>query len=661
VDIRGIWSFVSQWLPGRGITLVLWIGLVALTVALIILARTRWGQARPMSKCVVLSLFAHALFAAYAYGTRLFINVPEASTETSVRVSLLVVADDEQDAADTPSTAAIEPWEVPQSAAVTGPDVQQPPRSDGADSTTQSPTLPPLIEASDIVVRDPPPPETATAPPVAAADPVPGATVPAREVASAAALEILPSLVSDPPSPAESPTPATQALPRLPVEPFPDESLVQEQTPTERDAFAARAAQLANVASLLESTQARGPTREPSLDQPQATTLVNTATSRTPAPAAAPRRAVDGVELPRVYQGRVAADRTLRAAARGGDERTEAAVQAALAWLAANQAADGRWSAAQHGAGNERKVLGQDRGGAGADADTGITGLALLAFLGAGETHYDGTYRKNVQRGLEFLIRQQASTGSLAGDAQLFAHMYCHGIAFLAVSEAYAMTGDPRLKPFVERAQQFTINAQIADGGWRYKPGDAQGDMSQFGWQVMALRSAEMAGLPIPDASRRGMLRFLQTTASGEHGGKSSYRAGHRPSRTMTAEATTCRFFLELEQHAGREREASTFMIEELPGQGPVNLYYWYYGTLAMYQMNDKQWEPWNDALKRELLRLQRSDGEWAGSWDTETVWGGYGGRVYTTAMAALCLEVYYRYLPIYGAEIVGLPGATRR
>ena len=27
---------------------------------------------------------------------------------------------------------------------------------------------------------------------------------------------------------------------------------------------------------------------------------------------------------------------------------------------------------------------------------------------------------------------------------------------------------------------------------------------------------------------------------------------------------------------------------------------------------------------------------------------GPYGGRVYSTAMAALCLEVYARYLPLY-------------
>jgi hypothetical protein len=57
-------------------------------------------------------------------------------------------------------------------------------------------------------------------------------------------------------------------------------------------------------------------------------------------------------------------------------------------------------------------------------------------------------------------------------------------------------------------------------------------------------------------------------------------------------------------------------------------------------------WQQWNTAMQQQLLRLQRSDGHLAGSWDPDTVWGSYGGRIYSTAMATLCLEIYYRYLP---------------
>jgi hypothetical protein len=94
--------------------------------------------------------------------------------------------------------------------------------------------------------------------------------------------------------------------------------------------------------------------------------------------------------------------------------------------------------------------------------------------------------------------------------------------------------------------------------------------------------------------------------------------------------------------------EAGDYIVQELPGDGQANLYYWYYGTMAMYQLQGSHWQRWNTALQTELVESQRQDGADAGSWDPDPVWGGHGGRVYSTAMGALCLEVYYRFLPLY-------------
>ena len=94
-------------------------------------------------------------------------------------------------------------------------------------------------------------------------------------------------------------------------------------------------------------------------------------------------------------------------------------------------------------------------------------------------------------------------------------------------------------------------------------------------------------------------------------------------------------------------QEATDYIIGEPPSAGKPNLYYWYYGTLALFNAKGKHWSTWNSALKKELIGRQRTFGANAGSWDPDTVWGGYGGRVYSTAMAALCLQVYYRYLPV--------------
>ena len=359
----------------------------------------------------------------------------------------------------------------------------------------------------------------------------------------------------------------------------------------------------------------------------------------------------DGVArpTPEIYKLRTAPDRLGAAQRHGASPETEAAVKAALKWLANNQKENGHWSARETGAGQEWLVAGRNRQGAGIDADTGITGLALLSMLASGNTHRNGTYRENVRRGLEYLLRNQASDGNLAGSASGFARMYCHAIATFAMSEAYGMTGDRRLEQPVRRAISYTVASQHpTTGGWRYVPGDP-GDTSQLGWQLMALKSAELAGIPMPEKTKRGAMVYLQSVASGQYGGLASYRPSEPATRTMSAEALVCWQFLGMERTHKAGNEAGDYILGELPpGKGKPNLYYWYYATLGMYQLQGTHWEQWNTALTTTLLASQKKTGAQAGSWDNDTVWGGYGGRVYSTAMATLCLEVYYRFLPLY-------------
>jgi hypothetical protein len=93
-------------------------------------------------------------------------------------------------------------------------------------------------------------------------------------------------------------------------------------------------------------------------------------------------------------------------------------------------------------------------------------------------------------------------------------------------------------------------------------------------------------------------------------------------------------------------------VMDERPSQRAANYYYWYYGTLAMFQRQGDDWQRWNAALQAELLARQQWNAPHAGSFDPDDLWGGYGGRVYSTAFAALCLEVYYRYLPVHGRDL---------
>ena len=286
---------------------------------------------------------------------------------------------------------------------------------------------------------------------------------------------------------------------------------------------------------------------------------------------------------------------------------------------------------------------------------TGITALAILAFNGAGYTHLEGKHRDTVARGLQYLIDSQRHDGFLGGKAQTFAAMYCHGMATFALSESYAMTGDEALKPAVEKAIAFTLRAQNrTTGGWRYKPGD-DGDTSQLGWQVMALKSAELAGIDVPENTKIGALRFLKSVSSGTRGELAAYRRGQRPCRPMTAEALVCRQFPVGRWRSHRRRKRLAISCKIGPGMNQPNLYYWYYATLALYRKQGPSWERWNADLQKTLVESQRQQGELAGSWDPDTVWGGYGGRAYSTAMATLCLEVYYRFLPLYAETARGV------
>ncbi len=231
--------------------------------------------------------------------------------------------------------------------------------------------------------------------------------------------------------------------------------------------------------------------------------------------------------------------------------------------------------------------------------------------------------------------------------------MYSHGMATLALSEAYAMTGDRRLEPAVRAAIGFTVSAQIPiTGGWRYRarePASEMGDTSQLGWQLMSLKSAEMAGIEMPQRTRDGIVRFIKSVSMGTSGGIASYQPGVRkPSRTMTAEALVCRQFMGMDRANPASNEAGDYLMNELPSPERINLYYWYYATLGTYQLQGEHWQRWNAAMQNTLIRRQRLDGDTSGSWDPDCLWGGYGGRVYSTAMSSLCLEVYYRYLPLY-------------
>lgn len=668
---------LTRWIapvaPSRGQAIVLVVGLAVLAITLLVLMLTRWGQVKPLSKCVGLSVFAHVLLIVYAHCFRMLDEAPSLQGDDSVTVTLVAPSDELEIQPDVPEPrrppaedvpiVPAEPTE-PDLAAASEPPQPEEPAEPQPEAAQPLPTPPPQLEpppATELPIAENRPPEGL--PPAEAApqtpDRQPPQDQPWESPGVAAALsdvppaEQLPRMTPDREAdeperspPAELPadllagSETLQRLSDLPmIAPLPD------ALPGESDQTPRTDNQLGELAV---NPLGQPPVSEASVPlAPVPMASIPPAVLDAPYREASLRRTADGNPLPQSYRGRRAQDREQILLRNGGSRETEAAVQAALAWLAADQLPDGSWAIVSHGGGQEPRVLGHDRGGAGIGAENAVAALAVLAFLGNGHTQLDGPHRQTVQRGLAFLLCSQAPDGNLAGQARLFARMYCHGMASLAVSEAYAMTGDPRLKPYVEQAIAYTIRAQHpGDGGWRYQPGDP-GDMSQFGWQLMALKSAELGGVPVPPATQEGMRRFLQSATSGPYGGLASYRPHGPPTASMTAEALACRMFLGLQPEQAAAQEAVQTLMRESPQDGPMNLYYWYYATLGLFQLQGPAWEIWNDQLQTRLLSAQETAGSAAGSWSPQTVWGGYGGRVYSTAMATLCLEVYYRYLPL--------------
>lgn len=167
----------------------------------------------------------------------------------------------------------------------------------------------------------------------------------------------------------------------------------------------------------------------------------------------------------------------------------------------------------------------------------------------------------------------------------------------------------------------------------------------------MGLKSAKEVGIPIPDEAsiRSGTLAWLDKVASGQAGGLARYQPSEPVTPTMTAEAWVCRQFMSVGGPGPASTEAAEFLIRNESDRGPTNFYYWYYATLALYQHGGEPWTLWNGRIRDRIVGLQRSSGHQTGSWDPdESLYGAKGGRIYCTTLAALTLEVYYRYLRLY-------------
>jgi len=364
-----------------------------------------------------------------------------------------------------------------------------------------------------------------------------------------------------------------------------------------------------------------------------------------------------------VYAKRTAPKRDEWIEQLGGSTISEKAVRDGLDWLARHQASDGSWSNRCLGAHpNSRCSKEGYCKDPGQLYEIAQTGLALLAFQAGGHFYFNkAEYSQVVQRGLDWLVEQQKPDGSLVGTAgpDHPHYMYQHGIGAFALAEACAVASDAnqsvdgRYLNAATRAAYFIVSQQHHDGGWRYSRIPINpSDTSVSGWQVLALKTAREAHILVDQRCVDNVKAFFKSCEAGGEEGRTLYGRGTFVSEATTGVGMLVHQFLLETPDSPLVKMAAPHLADyaektwgaDRGSRGGTDYYLWYNCTLAMFQAGGSSWERWNSVVRDAVLNLQESKGCARGSWSPADGHDQAGGRIYTTALAVLTLEVYYRY-----------------
>ncbi len=348
----------------------------------------------------------------------------------------------------------------------------------------------------------------------------------------------------------------------------------------------------------------------------------------------------------------------------GAPPHVHESLDAALRWLRDHQDEDGRWDCDDFMKHDDQALAICDGGGSSVH-DVGVTGLALLAFLGDGSTLRQGKYRDTVRKGVAWLKGQQEPNGRFGGAASSD-FVYDHAIAAYAMCEAYGLSQYQVLREPAQRGLDYLEAHRNPYRVWRYQPRDNDNDTSVTGWCIMAYEAGRYFGLQVNSGALKLAVGWLDevSDASGHHGyskrGEGSARKpGDHAARfpadrgaAMTAVGLFSRCFLGQKPAETPVMNAAAELIATKPPQwdakaGSVDHYYWYYATYALFQMGGSRWTAWQKKIEPVLLKHQhrdRNNMNLHGSWDPVDVWGDDGGRVYSTAILALTLQANFRY-----------------
>jgi hypothetical protein len=366
---------------------------------------------------------------------------------------------------------------------------------------------------------------------------------------------------------------------------------------------------------------------------------------------------------------------TLQAGADPGADITPdsvAAVDRALAFLAEHQNADGSWTADVGFKLNQAyEVTADDQ------HHVGVTALAGLAYLSAGQLPGRGRYGDVIGRATDFVLDCVDEKGFIAAHDT---RMYSHAFATLFLAEVYGMTDRADVRDKLQAAVDYIVDCQNQEGAWRYMPFAVESDMSITVCQLNALRGARNVGIRVPRSTIDRAASYVASSYvqrdEGSMGfgydnyyriGRGSFRYQASPQRhtrssfALTAAGiaalhNTGNYGSTLQPALADKAQAATidldasidFLLDhyDLVSAGSpytFHYFYWYghyYATQALYVIGGKAWAWYYPRMREELVRGQLATGAWpctAGP-----------GENFSTAVGAIILSLPYGYLPIF-------------
>ena len=298
-----------------------------------------------------------------------------------------------------------------------------------------------------------------------------------------------------------------------------------------------------------------------------------------------------------------------------------AATERGLAWLAAQQEADGSFGSQSH-----------------YGKHVGITGLAGLAFLSEGSVPGRGRFAPAVDGCVDFILSSRSESGLLAAETS-HGPMYGHGFATLFLAEVYGMSNRPELRETVRKAVRLIVATQNAEGGWRYQPVRADADISVTICQIMALRAGRNAGIFVEKSVIDNAIDYVRKSQNPDGGFKYMLTSGGSAFARSAAGVAALQY---AGLYGGQEIDRGLEYVRRFmpPKEHTVGHYYYghYYAAQAMFFAGDEQWGQWWPAIRDELLTKQSPEGFWRGQAGTE----------YGTAMSLIILQMPNRLLPIF-------------